>query len=162
MRTSGFTSHGPERQWVEILSCEPSTKTIQGILGDGGHISISVHDVPVAFRWPKIGEWWSVNRDPISQSLWTLGQRIHGRTSETQNGSTAISLNEKAPIENMSPGQVRIDAEVITNALGHILASSSTGSVFIQTEAPDALPPYVWVQIGTPSGGWTVWFEDGS
>src|SRR3954468_20396926 len=106
-RTSGFSSHGPNKQWVEILACQPATQVVQGILGDGGKVSITLGDIPAAFRWPKVGEWWAIERDAINPTLWNLGNRIHGRTSEIQDGKLAYSLNEKAPIEDMEPGEAR-------------------------------------------------------
>lgn len=134
MRTSGFDSHGPIKQWIEITSCDPTSKTIQGKSGDGGPISISINDVPTAFRWPKTGEWWSVCRDPINNFQWNLDSRIPGRTTQDQDGQLAITLNEISPITELNAGEVRIDGEVITDSANNRL---------LATGKPLQLPTYL-------------------
>jgi hypothetical protein len=161
---------GPSKQWVEILSVSIPDKQVEARLGDGGPIVISIHDVPPAFRWPKEGEWWSVTRDALSSNLWTLGARVHGRTSYVVGGERQVALNEKVPITQMQEGELRLDAERITDALGRRLlhlgeggGAGSSPEFYVQASAPvDAVPPYLWIQTGTPVGGWTLWFDDGT
>lgn len=159
--------YGAEKQWCEIISCHPPTRAIEGMLRDGGKIMVSLFEVPPNFRWPRQGETWTVERDRMDPNHWNLCARVHGRVPILdENNQLSISFSEKAPIEDMQPGEARIDAEVITDALGRALAvGGGTGrpELYVQPLAPEtATPPYLWIQTGVPPNGWTLWFDDGS
>lgn len=92
----------PMKQWIKIIDCYPAKKQIQGHLRDGGQVVVSVFDVPASFRWPKQNELWSIYRDPQDQNHWLLGGRVH----------------QEKDIENLSPGDMRLDSQFITDSDG--------------------------------------------
>lgn len=159
---------------IQIISVNPSTRTLEGQFNDGGVISVSLTDVPTTFRWPKEGEIWSVQRDSANAIMWRLGSRLPGQTSYVMGTQRYLSYVEDFPIENMAPGEARIDAEAIFDAVGRrllregdVVAASGTGTgtpeLYVQPTAPaNPTPPYLWIQTNLPAGGWTLWFDDGS
>lgn len=152
-------------QYVEIIDCYPAKKQVHGKLAhDGGLVMISVREVPSSFRWPEAGEVWSATRD--QGGMWMLGQRLHGyRSVADDDGITKQVTFETYPITSMEPGELRLDAIKITDALGRAVGTGTvmTGSgVYIGPDQPDVEGGFVWLETDNPPGGWTLWLDDGS
>lgn len=79
-------------QRVQIVTCDPATRRIEGRLKDGVIIQIAVWEIPSGFRWPKTDEFWTVIQ---RNHFWHLGQPME------------IGENEK-PIEDLQPGDTKI------------------------------------------------------
>lgn len=98
------------KQWLKVTHVHPESKQIQGLLRDGGTISVSVFEIPPSFRWPVEGEIWSVERDALGNAQWTLGCRIHD-----------VIKDGESPITDMASGDLRLDSNQIVNASGSSL-----------------------------------------
>jgi hypothetical protein len=98
------------KQWMEVLSVVPSKKEISGRLRDGGRVAISMSEIPPAFRWPKEGEIWSIERDRLDFTKWGLGSRIH------------VNPDAFRP-EDMKPGELRMDSNNVTDSEGRVFVT---------------------------------------
>lgn len=96
------------KQRVRITVVVPTTRSIQGVLRDGATISVTVWEVPGAFVWPKVNEQWSVNR---VSGMWLLGERIE-------------AVDEENSIEDLGPGEGKIDADTVKDRAGRAFISS--------------------------------------
>lgn len=94
-----------QKSRAQIITVHPPDRKIEGKLPDGGTIRIALFEVPIAFRWPIVGEVWSVYRENL---YWMLGSRINDDTTEVN------------PISGLS-SQMRLDAPRVTNSAGHTL-----------------------------------------
>jgi hypothetical protein len=109
------------KQRVRITVVNPSTRTVQGLLRDGGTVSVTVYETPGAFVWPVVGEQWTVARQ---SGVWLLGSRIEG-------------LDDTHSIEALAPGASRIDADTVVNRSGdRFLTVDDITSVTVQSESP--------------------------
>lgn len=59
---------------VTIVACDPTQRLIHGRFKDGGVTSIAVFEIPQAFRWPQVGEVWTVSKQ---NNYWILGSRLN-------------------------------------------------------------------------------------
>jgi hypothetical protein len=152
----------PARTWARIYSCDPSARTVQVSLRDGGIVYINVQETGAAFRWPKVGEVWTIRRDG---NTWLLENRIEGVVSEAVSNITtesdtpvvATSRFERSPINSIAPGDLRLDAVNVYDGSGY-----RRTPVYVQADQPTVPGPYMWIQLDLPVNGWTLWFEDGS
>lgn len=112
--------HGPTKQAIEITYVNPATLEVEGRLPDGGKVSVEVNG-DVVFRWPIVGERWTIQRDPQFQTSWNLTTRIQDRTIRTQNDAPAIAYDELFGLDDMLPGNVRIDGATIYDSQGRRL-----------------------------------------
>lgn len=58
---------------IQILTVNPSKRIVEGSLPDKSKVALPVWNVPPAFRWPKVGEIWSIHRE--AGKPWCLGNR---------------------------------------------------------------------------------------
>jgi hypothetical protein len=82
-----------------IVTSDPSTKTVQGIMR-GGQVQISVFTTDPFFRWPKTGENWIVRQENGS---WHLDSILQDPADPT----LATSLDPGDVLVN-APGRIRI------------------------------------------------------
>lgn len=113
--------HGPSKQNAEIISVDPSTKSITAALPDGGRLGINLTEIPTLFRWPRQGEHWTVVRDSQNPTLWNLGNRVQGRTIKVQDGKDAVAFEEDFPITELNVGEIKLDSDVIYDSQGRRL-----------------------------------------
>lgn len=103
-----------DKSRVKILTVDPTTRRIEAALKDGSLIHIAVWDPPTAFRWPQENEIWIVRRD---NGYWMLDRRAQTGGITTTNG-VAVVEPEVAPVEQMNPGDLKLDAGTVINANG--------------------------------------------
>lgn len=58
---------------IEIITCDPTTRTIEGKLKDGGTIRVAVWESGPIFVWPRENEVWMVENE---NGYWKLRHRI--------------------------------------------------------------------------------------
>lgn len=114
---------------VKIMTVDVPNRRVEGVLKDGSMIHIAVWDVDNVFRWPVENEVWIVRRD---NGIWMLDHRQQ-------------QANDQAtqPITSLSPGEMKLDADVIFTARGARLASfavaryahASAGAVALDASA---------------------------
>lgn len=102
------------KQRVRILTSDPTIRRIEAALKDAGIIQVAVWDTPTVFRWPEVGEIWTVRKD---SGYWVLDQR----TPEA----------EQFDITTMEPGDVNIDAPtgVITANSATVITTENAGEI---------------------------------
>ena len=131
---------------VEIVAVDPAQRLIQGRTKDRVGIPIALWEIPAAFRWPQVGEIWSIyyeNNFPI------LGERIQGRV-------------EPFLIESLNPGDGYLDAP--TTPSGTNFLYDAAGNKILST-ASLSIPStnriqVVWASVVT--SGATATVIDGS
>lgn len=108
---------------VKIMTVDPPTRRIEGVLKDGSMIQIAVWDVPNAFRWPQEGETWLVHKQG---TIWVLDNRQQQTQDETSQ-----------PVTSMSPGQMILDStDIITADASKLVISlpAATGNANTDTQ----------------------------
>lgn len=109
------------KQRVTIVHIDPATRTVHAQLRDGVGISVAVWDLPPVFRWPRVGEVWSVyyrNGYPM------LGERIHENTQIFK-------------IEDIDEGEMYLDATIIKDASGTTISPIGHIVLWATSTAPD-------------------------
>lgn len=119
-----------QRSRIKIMTVDPSTRRVEGMMKDGSMLQIAVWDVPTAFRWPKENEIWVVQQE---SGIWKLSARIQdGQVSAvttTDSGqATSAATPEAAPIESLSPGTLKLDGQIVVDDQGNtFIAVDLTG-----------------------------------
>lgn len=88
-----------------VVEVDPTNNVIDVRVGDGAPRRIMVWEVPSGFRWPVVGEEWSIYEQNGS---WYLGDRIN-------------DLLDDHPITSMQPGDQRLDGVRIFDTKGNRL-----------------------------------------
>lgn len=114
-----------EKVRVLITACDPSQRLIHAQMQDRGSISVAVFEIPTAFRWPKVGEVWTVTRQNL---YWILGCRVNEDSQEV------------FPVTKLTNDEARIDSVTIYNAHGKELpvynqTLVTSGDVLVWTTA---------------------------
>lgn len=107
------------KQRVKILTVDPKTRRIEGVLKDFGSIQIAVFEVAAHFRWPKEGETWTVQRE---NNYWMLG------SPDEEPGASKT-------IQDIAPGDTLLGTDnSTTHVVGKLTGSGdiSTDQSFIQ------------------------------
>jgi hypothetical protein len=107
---------------ITILTSDPDKRVLEGTLRDGGKVSVSVWGSGATFRWPKIGEVWTIKRQ--GNVWWQLGDRIRYESERS--------------LESMDVGELRLDSDYITDVNG--VGLPPVGSVIL------------WAGLSVPEG----------
>lgn len=91
------------KQYVQIETVGRKTRRLEGRLKDGGAVAIGIYEISKAFRWPKVGEYWSVHNE---NGTWMLGDRLE------------LDPDAEFPIEDLGEGELRLDSDTIKDAKG--------------------------------------------
>ena len=51
------------KRGVKIITCDPTTRTIEAETRNGEVIAINAYHLPHVFRWPMSGERWVANEE---------------------------------------------------------------------------------------------------
>lgn len=97
---------------VNITSVDPANNVIDALGADAASRRLAVWEVPSNFRWPMVGEDWSIYEQNGS---WYLGDRINNPLDDL-------------PIGAMNPGEMRLDSSTIYDSNG-ILVGPSVGDI---------------------------------
>lgn len=96
-----------------IIECDPAQNTVDVRAGDGGTRRIMVWEVPSGFRWPVVGEDWSIYEQNGS---WYLGDRIN-------------NSGDDHSITAMQPGDQRLDGDRIFDTRGDRIFPTNVASL---------------------------------
>lgn len=97
------------KQRVEITTVDPSNRTVEVKLRDNVTVPVAVWETGAAFRWPQVGEFWSIyyeNGYPV----------LGGRLQET---------TQTFKVEDLTGSDVRIDGDTIYDAQGRKMVAIS-------------------------------------
>jgi hypothetical protein len=103
--------YGP-RMGCTILTVDPKQRKIEAILKDGAAVQVAVFDTPGFFVWPKVGERWTIHK---YNGIWMLNHRL-GTEDDHQ-------------IDDLEPGQAKIDADIIKTPSGSSLVTINKTNV---------------------------------
>lgn len=112
----------PQKQYVRIETVGKKSRQLEGRLKDGASVAIGLYEIPRAFRWPKVGEYWSVNNE---HGTWMLGERLE------------LDPDAEFPVENLQDDELRLDGKVIKDALGRVVGGGSDAH-FVWTQNANA------------------------
>lgn len=126
----GYLANSAQRAVITVLTVNTKGRMVEGVLRDGGKIMVGINEISSSFRWPKTGETWAVERCGIQ---WKLGGRVR--------------IEHDRDIEEMQEGELRLDAEVITD---------SEGRQLLTAETMPPLPPSWPDTTGFPDGSFLV------
>lgn len=84
-----------DKQAAKVLTVDQAKHRVECALRDGGIVYAAVWEIPAIFRWPKVGEVWTIRRDA---GIW----RLDGLLENFDIAESAMPLSE------LGEGQVRI------------------------------------------------------
>lgn len=87
---------------VQIVTVDPASRRLEGMLKDGAVVQIATWEVGPAFVWPKLDEHWTIRRE---NAYWYLGARIE-------------KLGDDHSVQDMQPGHAKIGADVVVDSTG--------------------------------------------
>jgi hypothetical protein len=136
------------KQVIRIETVGRKARQIDGRLRDGAQVKVGLYEITPSFRWPTVGEYWTVSSE---SGHWMLGNRLE------------VDPDADYPIESMDEGELRLDAEKVTDAKGReVVATDNEGISNNQVPTWDAADEewkpqtistiagsdknYVWVQ----------------
>lgn len=99
----------PSKQYVQIETVGRKTRKLEGRLKDRGVVAIGIYEISQAFRWPKVGEFWSVVNE---NGTWMLGHRLE------------LDPDAKFPVEDLEEGELRLDSDAIKDASGKTVVAT--------------------------------------
>lgn len=100
------------KQRAYVSEVDTANNTVD-VITNTGPLRIKVWEVPPSFRWPQPTETWSIYEE---NGYWYLGSRIHDPT-------------DTKPIKAMAPGDQRLDASIIFDALGRRVITGDIASI---------------------------------
>jgi hypothetical protein len=117
---NSVTKQGQKTRII-VTAVDAATRTIHGTFKDGGSTLVTLYEIPAAFRWPQVGEVWTVIRQNIN---WMLGERVN-------------AIDEAFPVTSISGTQMRLDASEIYDMFGNKLGTvGGTSSDVFATNTP--------------------------
>lgn len=97
-----------ERLAVVIVTSDPATGRLEVVGKDAAVIQVSVGRIPVLFRWPKQGEYWTIIRE---NGEWALEERMPDPDAKS--------------LLSLIPGEAIVQAEKIWTPSGDYLLRAS-------------------------------------
>lgn len=143
MAVSDFMKPGRHmKQRVKILTVDPATRRVEGVLKDGTAIQIAVWEISPLFRWPKEEENWSVWKE---NGYWMLDSPMEDKRFQDK------------PVEDLNAGDVRVNApgDMHITAQGEIQASGKIVANDGLRIPPGASAGLVWVSDANGNGSWS-------
>jgi microcystin-dependent protein len=113
-----------ERLIVHIITVDPPSGRIEGVGKDAAVIQIGVNRAPMLFRWPVVGEHWTIIRENGS---WTLESKI-----ADPDGKNLGELN---------PGEAMVQSNTIWTPDGEVLIKTGDTSLFSTGDIKTSLFP---------------------
>lgn len=95
---------------VKIMAVNPRERQVQALLKEGAIVEVAVWDTPIAFRWPREGEIWTIYREA---NYWVLGNPHDDDT------------NEPFTVEDLAEGEIRLDADVVKDRQGRTVLTGA-------------------------------------
>jgi hypothetical protein len=120
------TSNGyGEKIQVKIITVDKEKYRVECATRDGAMIWVAVWETGTVFRWPEVGETWTVRKDT---GVWRLDQIVQTELAEAESEATPKTLEE------LPEGDTRIIGETV-----HMNKISANG-VFYDYGIVEALP----------------------
>lgn len=150
MAIKDITAQIGPKQAVEVTTVDQEKRKIEAKLKDGGIILVPVYTSPVLFRWPKVGEYWTVRKDGGD---WSLGDPIdpvvQARSGDSPN-EVAIALAD------LKDGEARIVATPNEGGAGLYLNNHQVPRKYAATVVGDGPVDH---QLGTTDITVSVWVD---
>lgn len=120
----------------KIITVEPKTKTIQGVMR-GGPIHISQYTQTPFFRWPKVGENWIVKRENGNWYLDSILQNENDVTSvkELNPGDSFVNLGGKILTNSGTSVPQKFTENVKSNSATEFIIKHNLNDSLIQVNA---------------------------
>src|SRR5690242_867234 len=89
-RTGRPNGYG-EKQSVKIVTVDKDRRRVECAMRDGAMIWAAVWETDTVFRWPEVGETWTVRMDT---GVWRLDKIVQSVLAEEESKSVPASLAE--------------------------------------------------------------------
>lgn len=99
----GINGYG-EKQQVRVITVDKERSRVECATRDGAMVYAAIWETPVAFRWPKAGEIWTIRKD---SGIWRLDQEVRSELSELESEATSKTLND------LPEGHTRVTGETV-------------------------------------------------
>lgn len=88
-----------EKQTVRVITVDKERRRVECSMRDGAMIWAAVWETDTVFRWPEVGEIWTVRQDT---GVWRLDKIVQSPLAEEESSATPKAL------ENLPEGDTRI------------------------------------------------------
>lgn len=86
------TSNGyGEKIQITVITVDKVKGRVEGATRDGAMIFVAVWETSTVFRWPEVGEKWTVRKD---MGVWRLDQIVQTELAEIESEATPKTLEE--------------------------------------------------------------------
>jgi hypothetical protein len=93
-----------EKLAVTIMGIDKARNRVEAATKDGAMIYAAVWETPTVFRWPAIGEKWTIRKDT---GVWRLDQIFQSEQMERESEATPI------PLDDLPEGDTRIQGNAV-------------------------------------------------
>lgn len=114
MAIGDFVKQGPAMKVrAYIVTVDPTTRRVEARIKDGAVVQVAVWELPLLFRWPIVGEWWTLI---MESGYWMLDKPIEVRA----NATLEVEALEEGDVRINAPsGRVTIMADTGTRAFAY-------------------------------------------
>lgn len=130
-----------ERLIVSVVTVDPPTGRVEVVGKDAAVIQIKVQPIPVVFRWPREGEYWTIVRE---NGVWALDALVE-------------SLDSSTRINNIQPGEALIQSETLLTPSGERFRTTADKNVQLPSYTVANKPSATSVP-----GGTVIFVSDGA
>lgn len=110
-----------DKSTVRIITVDKSRRRVECATRDGAMIFAAVWETANVFRWPEVGEIWTVRSD---SGIWRLDSQVQSEIAEDESDTIPQTLEE------LGEGETRISGTVVH--MNEIFASKATlGSLVV-------------------------------
>lgn len=93
-----------EKQTVRVITVDKGRRRVECAMRDGAMIWAAIWETDTVFRWPEVGEIWTVRQDT---GIWRLDKIVQSELAEAESDSTPKTLGE------LPEGETRIIGEKV-------------------------------------------------
>lgn len=92
-----------EKMQVKIITVDKEKRRVEASTRDGAMIYIAIWETSTVFRWPEVGETWTVRKDT---GVWKLDQLVQNELAEVESEAVPKTLEELPEGDTRILGQI--------------------------------------------------------
>ena len=110
-----------EKQTVRVITVDKERRRVECAMRDGAMIWAAIWETDTVFRWPEVGEIWTVRQDT---GIWRLDKIVQSELAEAESNATPKTLRE------LAEGDARIigDKVHVNNLSGKDIQSTNVST----------------------------------
>lgn len=124
-----------EKVSVKIITVDKDKRRVECAMRDGAMIYAAIWETGTVFRWPEVGETWTVRQDT---GIWRLDKQVQNELGENESNATPKTLAQ------LPEGDTRIIGSTV-----HVNGMSSQALTVANHQM-------VWIEAVPTKGKWNI------